>query len=464
MPVRLLACALTAATLLASRTTTAQQPARAALVHTIDSIAAAPAKSGAVAGMAVAVIRGHDTLLMKGYGFSDLENRVPVTPQSVFRIGSVTKQFTSSAVMQLVEQGKLHLDDDIKTYLPQVQTHGRKIVLRELLNHTSGIPSYTDVDGAFGKVMREDLPHDSLIALVAHDSLQFEPGSHFYYNNTGYFILGMLIEKITGKPYGEYLNEKLFTPNKLAATTYCDTRRIIPHRAQGYQRGRNGLENSDFLSMDLPYAAGSLCSTVGDLVRWTQLLNNGGIVSAASFHEMTTPVNLTSGRHMPYGFGLMPDTLGGHRTIAHGGGINGFISHVMYVPDDSLAIAVLSNTAPAPSQQVAEAIARVVLGLPAARPTPPKDLAIPADERAKLAGDYELTGPDGTKHVVKVLDENGGLTIVVERKRSKMQYQGGNAFVVPGQGRIDFDVDGAHATGFQMNGTSVRPLEGARRN
>src|SRR5439155_16678032 len=136
---------------------------------------------------------------MRGYGLADLENQLPVTPQTVFRIGSITKQFTSAAVMQLVEQGKINLDDDITKYLPTIPTHGRHVLVRHLLNHTSGIPSYTDIGPRFGEVMRLDLSHDSLIAIVAHDSLMFEPGTHFYYNNTGYFTLGMLLERVTGK-------------------------------------------------------------------------------------------------------------------------------------------------------------------------------------------------------------------------------------------------------------------------
>ena len=233
-----------AAAAIAATGLSAQVPSRPALIARIDSIAGAPVKAGTVAGMAVAVVKGHDTLLFKGYGLADLENQVAVTPQTVFRIGSITKQFTSSAVMQLVEQGKIGLDDDMTKYVPGFPTHGRKILVRYLLNHTSGIPSYTDVGPIFGKVMRLDLTRDSLIAIVAPDSLMFEPGTHFYYNNTGYFMLGMVLERVTGKKYGDYLAEQLFAPNGLSGTTYCDTRKLIPHRAQGYDRTPSGLRTA----------------------------------------------------------------------------------------------------------------------------------------------------------------------------------------------------------------------------
>jgi D-alanyl-D-alanine carboxypeptidase len=439
------------------------QSSRAAIIARLDSIAQAPVKSGAVAGIAVAVVQGHDTLLMKGYGYADLENQLAVTPQTVFRIGSLTKQFTSSAVMQLVEQQKLRLDDDVTKYIANSPTHGRRIPVRFLLNHTSGIPSYTDIGAPFGRVSRLDLAPDSLLAIVAHDSLQFEPGTHMYYNNTGYFMLGMVIEKVTGRKYGEYLENTMFKPAGLASTIYCDTRRIIPHRAQGYDRTAAGLINADYLSMQLPYAAGSLCSTVGDLVSWTQQSQSGRIVRAASYREMTTPVQLPSGRPMTYAYGLTADTVAGHRVIAHGGGINGFISYMLSVPQDSLVVAVLSNTSPAPSSAVAEAIMRVVLGLPPAPgPKAVVDLALTPAERARYAGDYALSMPNGARQRLRVLEQGDQLMLQrTDAPAIRLRSQGAHAFVGMDGNRITFDVTADRATGFVL-GTGVRTLEAVR--
>jgi len=273
----------------------------------------------------------------------------------------------------------------------------------------------------------------------------------------------MIIEKVTGKKYGDYLAERLFAPHGLAGSTYCDTKKLIPRRAQGYDKGANGFTNSDFLSMDLPYAAGSLCSTVGDLVSWTTRLHAGRIVNATSFRDMTTPVKLPSGRPMSYGFGLTADTAGTHRVISHGGGINGFISFLSHFPDDSLTVVVLANTSPAPSDAVADALARAVLGVPRRVPPPPKDLPTTAEERAQYVGRYAITRPDGSKAGVRLYDENEALMFQQDGQPAgvKLASQGNHVFTARGPGRVAFDVVNGKATGFVIGGGS-RALESVR--
>ncbi|HUQ84064.1 MAG TPA: serine hydrolase domain-containing protein [Gemmatimonadaceae bacterium] len=441
---------------------------REVIARAADSLADAAVRSGNVAALSIAVVRGSDTVVMKGYGLANVENDVAATAQTVYRIGSVTKQFTSVTIMRLVEQGKLSLDDDVTKYVPTAPTQGRRILVRHLLNHTSGIPSYTDVGPEFGRKSRLDLPQDSLLAIVRNDSLQFDPGTHFYYNNTGYFLLGMIIEKVTGKPYGEYLRDSLFVPNGLASTIYCSNGPIIKRRASGYDRGRNGLVNTDYLSMDLPYAAGSLCSTIGDLTKWTALLHSGKLVKASSFAAMTTPVKLTSGRAMSYGFGLSADTLGSHRRIHHGGGINGFISELAYYPNDSLTIVVLANTSPAPSSELADALGRVALGLPArGAPERPADLPIAADESARLVGSYVVIFPDGSRRPTK-LSTSGEQQLMMQIEGQPavrlLKQSAPNTFVAMGQpGRIIVDVVNGKVTGFVID-RGARPLEAIRVN
>jgi D-alanyl-D-alanine carboxypeptidase len=460
-----LVLALLLPSLASAQATRGSRVTRDVIARAADSLADAAIRTGNVAALSIAVVRGGDTIVMKGYGMANLENDVPATAETVYRIGSVTKQFTSVAIMRLVEQGKLSLDDEVTKYVPNAPTHGRRILVRHLLNHTSGIPSYTDVGPAFGRRARLDLPHDSLLAIVRDDSLQFEPGSHFYYNNTGYYLLGMILERVTGKPYGEHLRESLFVPNGLTSTVYCSVGPIIKHRASGYDRGRNGLVNTDYIGMDLPYAAGSLCSTVRDLVKWTSLLHSGKLVNATSFAAMTTPVKLTSGRPMSYGFGLSVDSVGTHLAIHHGGGINGFISELAHYPNDSLTIAVLANTAPAPSNQIAEAIARVAFGMPAeSGPERPADLPIPADELARLAGNYMVTWPDGSRRPTRLFAQGEQLMLQIEGQPALrlMKQSAPNTFAVMNQpGRVRFDVANGAVVGFVLD-RGARPLEAVR--
>jgi CubicO group peptidase (beta-lactamase class C family) len=417
------------------------------------------------AGLAIAVVRGGDTLVMKGYGLAEVENELPVTPRTVFRIGSVTKQFTSAAVMQLVEQGKVSLDDDVTKYFPDFPTRGERILVRHLMNHTSGIPSYTDIGPRFGRVSRLDLARDSLLALVRNDSLMFAPGTGFYYNNTGYYMLGMLVEKVTGRPYGEYLAEKLFRPLGLEGTVYCSTRPIVKHRAQGYEIASGRLVNADYIGMELPYAAGSLCSTVGDLVAWTAALHGGKIVSQASFRQMTTPVKLDNGYRMTYGYGLSVDTVGGHRVVSHGGGINGFVSQLTHYPDDSLTVVVLANTAPAPSGAVADNLARAALGLPFRAPPGPRTELAPlsAAERARYVGEYAVRWADGTTRTARVFEENGELRVQLQGQPPiRLLSQGNDVFLPERPGpTVRFTVrDGKAATILLDQG--ARPLMGRR--
>lgn len=445
------------------------RPSRDVFVRTVDSLVNAALKDGPVAGFGIAVVKGRDTLVMKGYGYADLENDLPVTPQTIFRIGSVTKQFTSAAVMQLVEQGKVSLDDDITKYLPALNTRGKRVLIRHLLNHTSGIPSYTDIGPSFGARLTLDLPHDSLLAMVANLNSMFDPGTAFYYNNTGYYVLGMLIEKVGGKPtYGDYMAEQLFRPMGLSGTMYCGTRPLIKRRAQGYERGPRGLQNAGYMSMNLPGAAGALCSTTGDLVAWTRALHAGTVVKPASFAQMTTPVTFASGRPMSYGFGIGRDTIAGARTrISHGGGINGFISELAHYPGDTLTIVVLSNTSPAPSSQLATDISRAWYGIPLRTPPPPpKDLPLTAADRTRYAGTYSVIWPDGVRRRARIYEEGERLVITAEApggqpmNAAQIRWQGGNEFLSP-LGRIQFDVSGSSATGFYV-ARGARPLEGRK--
>jgi CubicO group peptidase (beta-lactamase class C family) len=301
---------------------------------------------------------------MRGYGYADLQAKRLAGPTTVYEIGSITKQFTSSAIMRLVEQGRIGLEDDLSRYLPTFPLHGRHVTIRELLNHTSGIHSYTSIP-AWRPHWAEDLTPDSIVGFVAADSFDFAPGSAWRYNNTGYVLLGMVIEKVTGEPYARYLDEQFFKPLGLRQTTYCPAQRLRDTSyANGYSAHGTQLVPAEYLSMTHPFSAGALCSSVKDYLIWQRALHGGKVVSAHSYAQMTTPDTLTNGKPLTYGFGLAVADIGGHRVITHSGGINGYTTSQMYLPADSLSVIVFTNTDSRGPDFTAMNIARVVLGLP----------------------------------------------------------------------------------------------------
>lgn len=401
---------------------TAQTQPRQRLSVQIDSMAAAALAAWPAVGVSIAVLRGRDTVVLKGYGRADLENDLPATPQTVYRIGSITKQFTAAAVMQLVEQGKISLDDTIQKFLPAYHTQGHRVTIRQLLTHTSGIKSYTSLGAEWTSRMRLDLVPDSLVALFQDKPFDFEPGTRFLYDNSGFYLLGLIVERASGEPYAVYLQRHVFEPLGLTATRYCDERPLIPHRARGYERDSTRFVNASPLSMTQPFAAGALCSTVGDLVTWSRSLDAHRPVNAASYAAMTTPATLADGSRTGYGFGLAISDLGGHPRIGHGGGINGFLSQLDEYPADTLTIAVLANSESARPARLAEDIARLVLGV--ARPVV-RDLPLGMGEIARFAGTYAV----GTVQV-RVFESSGKLVMQATGQQPfGLRWQGDSSFV-----------------------------------
>ena len=346
-------------------------PARAvaqgarALTARLDSAAAAWLATGGSPSVSVAVVRGRDTLLVRAYGIANLEWDARATPATVYRLGSVTKQFTAALVMQLVDSGRVRLDDSLGHYLPAMPERWHPVTVRQLLNHTSGIPSYTDTPRGRRR-LPEDLPPDTIVMTTAGDTLDFAPGSRWSYDNTGYLLLGMLLEKVTGKPYATLLEERLFRPVGLRETRYCETDPVVKQRAAGYYRDRDGsFHNAPWLSMSQPFSAGSLCATARDLVRWNQALHSGRVVSAASYRAMTTPEGGALKAPVHYGYGLIVDTItaGTARTpiVTHGGAIHGFMAANAWVPSRQLSITVLANNMNCVPDALMRTLARIVL-------------------------------------------------------------------------------------------------------
>ena len=439
-----------------------QSPSYALERKRIDSLITAEVANTPIAGISVAVVKGRDTIAMRAWGFADLENDVAATPAHVFRIGSVTKQFTSAAIMQLVEKGRLSLDDTLGALLLNMPAAWRKVTLRQLLNHTSGIPSYTDLGAKWAKRWREDMLPDSLLAFTTQDTMNFSPGSKWRYNNTGYVLLGMILDKLSGQPYPRYLQEQFFKPLGLMSTMYCYPQPIIKQRAHGYTRMGKQLVNADYLSMTQPYSAGALCSTGSDLVKWTRALHSGAIVRSASFSQMTTPIGAAMPSH--YGFGLASDSLSGHPRISHGGGIHGFQSMLAHYPKDSLTVVVLVNSTPSPVDLVAGNLARIVFGLPL-EGAPMRRVTLSAAQLAQYAGDYTLSLPDATRLVIHITPSAEKLMAQAEGQSSfELIPYGDHVFGADFDRalRLTFHVDNGRATKLIMRQGGV-DVEGTRR-
>ncbi|CAM4459684.1 serine hydrolase [Corallococcus exiguus] len=284
-------------------------------------------------------------VLKKAYGQANFEWNVPNTPDTKFRIASVTKQFTAMVILQLVSEGKLKLDDTLVSALPDYRKDtGSRITLTHLLNHTSGIPNYTNAADFFSKVSRNPYAVADFVKQFASGDLEFEPGSRFAYSNSGYFLLGAIIERVTGKTYAQAVQERIFTPLGMKDSGYDVYATVLPKRASGHELTPDGYVHAGYLDMSLPYAAGSLYSTVEDLYRWDRALYENKLLPEALKQKMFTP-GLEN-----YGFGLTMDPLPLNdgktvlATIGHSGGINGFSSRIYRVPVGKEVVILLDNT------------------------------------------------------------------------------------------------------------------------
>jgi CubicO group peptidase (beta-lactamase class C family) len=285
----------------------------------------------------VLVARGEKVLFSKGYGSANLEWNVPNTPAGKFRLGSITKQFTSASILLLEERGKLSVNDPVSKYFPNAPATWDKITLFNLLTHTSGIPDYTN-QPEYRKLQTLPTTAEQIVLRVKDKPLDFEPGEKYKYDNTGYVLLGYIIEKITGESYAKFLQDNLFTPAGMADSGYDSPVSIIPNRASGYvMNAKDQFENAAYLDMTVPHAAGALYSTTGDLLKWEQALFGGKILKPESLVKMTTPFKNN------YAFGLIVRTADGRKSIEHGGGIDGFNTDLTYYPDDKLTVVVLRN-------------------------------------------------------------------------------------------------------------------------
>ena len=334
----------------------------------------------------VIVAQNGKILLSKGYGMANLEHEVPNKANTKFRIGSITKQFTAVAILQLQEQGKLNVQDPISKYIPNSPEAWKKVTIHHLLNHTGGVPSYTSTPD-YMVHMRESAKPLDFIERFKNKPLDFEPGTKHVYSNSGYFLLGIIIEQVSSKSYEAYLKEHIFDRADMQDSGYDWDSKVLKNRAAGYQREKDGMRNAAFLDMGQPYAAGSLYSTVEDLFRWDRALKTEKILKQDSLKAAWTP-GLNN-----YGYGWSISKIAGeHKTIGHGGGINGFSTMMLRLPDDDAFIAVFANMETPDSGRIANELARMLLGQTVEPPFERKAITVAPEILERYTGKYQL-GP-----------------------------------------------------------------------
>lgn len=357
-------------------------------------------------GVAVAVTRAGRLIHSQGYGMAQVEWGQPITPDTVFGIGSLSKPFTATAILLLRAEGKLALDDPITRFLPDYDTHGQTITIHHLLTHTSGIPNFITLPGFWESNVARDHSHAEIRARFEGLPLQFAPGERYSYNNSAYCLLGMVIERLSGTAYGAFIRERIFAPLGMANSRYLEPHAIIPQRAEGYAShaaarisagggggegdgAPDGYERARYMSTTLQYAAGALASTAADLARWDLALGEGRLLDHETLAEMLAPTRLSAGSRagqtVGYGMGWGLWGYRGRRAHGHAGGVPGYTSSYVRFDADDLAIIVLSNRALFDSAGLAEPIAALLLDLPAPRHTP---IALPADALARMVGAY----------------------------------------------------------------------------
>jgi CubicO group peptidase (beta-lactamase class C family) len=331
----------------------------------------------------VLVARGDRVVFNQAYGSANLEWNVANTPTTKYRIGSITKQFTAAGILLLEERGKLALDDPIKKHFADAPAAWDAVTLKHLLTHTSGIPNFTSFP-EFQKLKQFDTPLKDLIAQFKDKPLEFAPGEKGAYSNSGYLLLGYVIENRSDMSYADFVQANIFTPLAMKDSGYDLNATVIPHRAAGYTRSGDSLRNADFVHMSIPHAAGGLYSTTEDLLRWQRALYGGKLLSAASLSKMTTPVK------NDYALGIAVHTAK-RRMYSHGGGIEGFNTQLAYYPETETTVVALANLNGSAPADITAKLGSLAHGETVVLTSERKEISVPRDALAKYVGTYALS-------------------------------------------------------------------------
>jgi CubicO group peptidase (beta-lactamase class C family) len=428
-----------AATFTLTATAHAQRGNGAGVGKAIDSVDVLQGR----AGCRSVAVRGKDTLAPRDTARPTSSTSPPLGAPYTKSARSPSSSPPSLLLMLRDEEAA---DDDFTKYLPDYPTNGRRISVRRLLDHTSGIKGYTEMP-EFGPMMVRDLPKDSLVALFAKEPFNFEPGEREIYNNSAYFLAGLIIEKVSGKSYADFVKERIFDKVGMKDSYYCSESTIIKGKVKGYDMSPKGLVNKGFIRHTYPYAAGSLCATAGDLLAWNRALHGGKLLPPSSYQELITPSSLNDGTKLRYALGIALHEVRGHRVIEHGGGINGFLSASNYFPDEDAVIVVLSNSTGIPADPVVAAIADRVFGKKSLS-SQPYTAAL-----SDLTGTYAGVGR-GMQLTVKITAEGQKLLATVlmgpDAKPAPLRHVGNDTWDLDGQ-RLTFVRDGGKVTRLKVD-------------
>jgi CubicO group peptidase (beta-lactamase class C family) len=387
-------------------TTIAQSPSTKAISAEFDRLLSTQFKPGETGCAALVAIKGQ-IIYKKAFGMANLELNVPMQPEMVFRIGSITKQFTAIAILQLMEQGKLSLQDDITKFIPDYPTQAYKITIENLLTHTAGTMSYTSAPEIM-KYIKDDFKPEEVIDKFKNLPMEFAPGTKWNYNNSGFFLLGYIIEKVSGMKYQDYIEKNLFKPAGMTNSLYGSDEKIIKNRAYPYKPDGDTTVNADYMSMLLPYSAGSLMSTVEDLYKWNRALLAEKFVKKETLDKAWTEFKLTDGKGSHYGYGWFMSQVQGSRSVEHGGGINGYLTNSLYLPEEDVFVAVFSNNTAKAPDAVSTRMAAIAVGKPYTYTEKP----VPAGIIDQYPGVYE--------------DESGSQRMIIKEGTELFSQRNGN--------------------------------------
>lgn len=349
-------------------------------------------------GATILLAKKGEVIYRKAFGKSNLELDTDMIPENVFEIGSITKQFTAVSILMLLEEGKLSLDDEITKFIPDYPTQNTKITIHHLLTHTSGIKSYTSIP-SLADYARNDIPLTELIDAFKNEPMDFKPGEQYLYNNSGFVLLGYIIEKASGIPYEEFIQKRIFEVLKMENSSYGSKYTIIKNRAAGYQKQENYL-NANYISMNIPHAAGAIMSTVDDMLLWQKAIQNNTLISKESLAKAFTNYTLNNGEKINYGYGWAHNLVNDIPVIEHGGGIFGYTTQGIYVPSEHIYVIILTNCNCSSPTEIAFKIAAIAMGKP--YPELSKTVTLSKEQLQKWVGAYEFE--DGTTRLISLKD------------------------------------------------------------